>query len=143
MVEKLYYSNLGRKRADRKVFNLIKGFYGLLENELKKYNIKLSYVNPAYTKLFLKCVQFAFILKKIIAKGMRFVAKLSEMWIKAFKPVLSGMFKGNLISEADYVAANNILAREHESLLNLTQKQVKEWIMRKQSSLQLLTNKTC
>lgn len=101
----------------------------MLENELKKYNIELCYVNPAYTS---QMCPTCYYLDKNNRKGDSFCCLKC-----GYKPVLNGMFKGNMISEADYVAANNILAREHDSLLNLNKQQVKEWIVRKQSSLQL------
>lgn len=54
VVEELSYSQLGRNKNQRGVFNLTKGFYGLIEQDLKDI-VKLVYVNPAFTSQTCPC----------------------------------------------------------------------------------------
>lgn len=56
VVEKLSYSQLGRNKIQRATINLIKGFYGLVEEKLN--NIKLILVNPAYTSQTCPCCSY-------------------------------------------------------------------------------------
>lgn len=114
VVEDLTYSQLGRNKSQKQVFNLTKGFYGKIEEKIP--NLKLTYVNPAYTSQTCPCCGYV---DKNNRNGDNFLC------------LECGYVPDVRCSKADYIAALNIKARHLNPMLRMSPKKIKEILMHK------------
>lgn len=119
VVEKLSYSQLGRNKMQRATINLIKGFYGLVEEKLN--NIKLTFVNPAYTSQ--TCPHCGYVHKEN-RNGDKFCCRECN-----YVPNVKDEYGHILCSEADYVGAINIAKRHLKPMIWMKQAEIKKFLL--------------
>lgn len=118
VVEELSYSQkgfLGRNKNQRGVFNLTKGFYGLIEQDLKDI-VKLVYVNPAFTSQTCPCCGYV---DKQNRNGDDFCCLECH-----YSPDVK-------CAKADYVGALNIKARRFMPMNRMPKQKVKEILLQR------------